>query len=245
MDIGPGDPTMKEQSERVIVKRLLNSTLPIDNKPAIDVLKSVSKKSGLSVPFLAANALQEGMNNVLSKNSNLGKHGETYPINGYEYYGLDTFGDAADRLIKKGYLPVNFDYQKFGEQNEHGTEITSARFKNNEDALMAKAAYLRDFQDSVNDYASKKKVKLDKYTQEYLTMSAYNGGMNNAKTMIDELATGRFNQRDYVSRGQTSMQGIHKNIKPRLQKQSWIDEDFMQPQQNPFPMFTDLMSSIR
>lgn len=55
-------------------------------------------------------------------------------------------------------------------------------------------------------------------------MAAYNGGFGNAKLMIDELATGKFKQSDYVDKGLTSRKGVHKNIAPRIQKMSWFNQ---------------------
>ena len=94
---------------------------------------------------------------------------------------------------------------------------------------MAKAAYLKEFRDQVRGYSEKNKLKLDPKTEEYLTMSAYNGGFGNAKMMIDELATGKFSQSDYISKGLTSRKGVHKNVAPRLEKMEWISQMFEGP----------------
>jgi hypothetical protein len=64
---------------------------------------------------------------------------------------------------------------------------------------------------------------------DYFTMSAYNGGMGNARIMLDELKKSGVNQNDFVDKGMTSRQGVHKNIVPRMEKIGWIDKMMFGP----------------
>jgi hypothetical protein len=251
-----GDPP-KKKSEQVIIKRLLNKRLSGDDSNVVDIIRRVAGKAGLSPSFLAANALQEGMNLAIMDNGNdemdqqhegdlpVGKSIDKYPINGFLYYGLDTFGDSADVLKKKGYIPSDFDYAPFERKNEKNENITTAAFKNNEDALLAKAAYIRHFQDQVKDYSAKKNLKLGREALDYMTMSAYNGGMGNAIKMMDEMSTGKVSQKEFIDKGMTSRKGVHKNIVPRIEKMKWIDKMISGPvaPSNPFPMVSDLARS--
>lgn len=239
------DPKIKEAkkaSEKVLVRNLLEKPLRYDgNKKAIEVINKVARKSGLRPAFIAANAMQEGMNLAIRDDSNddldtefqdnlpIGKMVDQYPINGFMYYGLDTFGDTVKTLKDKGYLDKDFDFAEYESINERNQKVRTGAFKSHEDALMAKAAYLKEFRDQVRAYSSKNKVKLDPNTEEYLTMSAYNGGFGNAKMMIDELASGKFNQADYVSKGLTSRKGVHKNVAPRMEKMQWISQMYEGP----------------
>lgn len=248
-----------DASEKVIINSMLKrGKLPMDNKTAEDILKRVSQRSNIDMPFLAANAFQEGMNNMINQSSgksndefieNIGHHtGEDYPVNGYEYYGLDTFGSIAPQLIKKGYLPKNFSFDTYNRTNEKKQDITTANFKNNEDALMAKAAFLKHVADNVRDYAAKKNIKLEPKTEQYLTMSGYNGGFGNARIMIDELASGKFSQKDFVEKGLTSRKGIDKNIRPRLKKMEIIDKltsGPVAPYYKPVPSFDQVLQMIQ
>lgn len=239
------DPKKKEAkkaSEKVLIRRLLEKPLRYDgNKKAIEVINRVAQKSGLRPSFIAANAMQEGMNLAIQDDSNneldtefqdvlpVDKMADQYPINGYLYYGLDTFGDSVQHLKDKGYLDKNFDFAQYETMNEKKQKVRTGAFKSHEDALMAKAAYLREFRDQVREYSDKNKLKLDPKTEDYLTMSAYNGGLGNAKMMIDELATGKFNPADFVSKGLTSRKGVHKNVAPRMEKMDWISQMFEGP----------------
>jgi hypothetical protein len=212
----------KVKSEKVLINRLLNRKMPNDNKTALDLLRRVSTKSKVPVDFLAANAIQEGLLEAIQNQAYDESAGSQYPVSGFGYYGLDTFGDAAPKLKKKGYIPQDMDYRTYTVDNEKGEVVTPANFKSNEDAMMAKAAYLKDFTDEVRAYSSKKGVKMEPKTEQYLTMAAYNGGMGNARKMIDELSTGKFSQKDYIEKGLTSRKGVHKNIAPRMEKMNWI-----------------------
>jgi len=206
----------KKKSEKKIVNKLINKKMPADNRNALDILRRASQRTGVPVDFLAANAFQEGMFDAI-RNPTSEYASENYPVSGFASYGMDTFGSSADKLRKKGYIPSDFDYEDAFPENEKGEEVNSANFKTNEDALVAKAAYLKDFRDSVVDYSNKKKLKLEPKTEQYLTMAAYNGGMGNAMKMIDELSKG-VSQKDFVEKGLTSRKGVHKNIVPRMDK---------------------------
>ena len=250
----------KKESEKVLIKRLLDKPLRYDNnRRAIEVINRVAQKSGLRPAFLAANAMQEGMNLAIQDDSNdeldtefqdvlpAGKMVDQYPINGYMYYGLDTFGDSVQSLKDKGYLEADFDFAQYESINEKKQKVKTGAFKSHEDALMAKAAYLKGFRDQVRDYSAKNKVKLDPRTEEYLTMSAYNGGFGNAKMMIDELASGKFDQREYISKGSTSRKGVHKNVAPRLEKMDWIGQMYEGPRppaSSPIPSFKTLSETL-
>lgn len=206
----------KKKSEKKIVNKLINKKMPADNRNALDILRRASKKTGVPVDFLAANAFQEGMFDAI-RNPTTEYASEEYPVSGFVGYGLDTFGSSADKLKKKGYIPADFDYELTSPINEKGEMVSSANFRTNEDALVAKGAFLKDFRDSVVDYSNKKKLKLEPKTEQYLTMAAYTGGMGNAIKMIDELSKGG-SQKDFVEKGLTSRKGVHKNIAPRMDK---------------------------
>lgn len=255
-DKGKGTQAMRDASEKVIINRLLNKNMPFDNKTALEILKTVSQKSGVSMPFLAGNAFQEGMNFQISNSSGKTKDelintygaDPEFPIDGYTSYGLDTFGTVAPELIKKGYLPKDFKYDAYNTGNEQGNTVNTANFKTNEDALTAKAAFIKHIQDGVKDYATKKNIKLEPKTMDYLTMSAYNGGMGNARIMMDELSSGKFNQKDFVEQGQTSRQGVHKNIVPRMKKIGIIDKLTSGPVpsfKGAVPTFDDILDMVK
>lgn len=258
-DKGKGTKAMKDASEKVIINRMLNKKLPFDNKTPIEILKSVSSKSGVNMPFLAGNAFQEGMNKMINEyggktteqvfdEDEFSRLDDQFPVDGFKYYGLDTFGTVAPELIKKGYLDKDFQYRESSATNEKKGNVVSANFRNNEEALTAKAAFIRHVQDGVREYAAKKNLKLEPKTIDYLTMTGYNGGLGNAKMMMNELATGKFNQKDFVEQGQTSRKGVHINIPPRFNKIGIIDKLTSGPVpsfKGAVPTFDDILAMVK
>lgn len=208
-----------------------------DNKPAIDVVRSAAQKSGVDPSLLLSSAFQEGMNLSLTNPDdvseayvnaeNKGFDSKTYPVDGFYNYGVDTFGDRYKDLMKKGYLPKDFEdrFKSYPALNEIEEKkkakgepfkyVNTAAFKTNEDALIAKSAILRDEMDNVSQYAKKKGVSLDKDAANYFTLASYNGGFGNAKLMLDEYANAK-DKKKFISEGQTTRKGVHKNVVPRM-----------------------------
>jgi len=119
-----------------------------------------------------------------------------FPIDGFRTYGLDTFGDQYENLKKKGYLPADFDkrFTKFKALNEieekkqkAGKEfsyVNSAAFKTEDDALIAKAAMLRNTRDNLNNYTKKTGIPLTDKQRDFFTLVGYNAGEGNMQKMI-------------------------------------------------------------
>lgn len=217
--------TDPNEDERIAVNKVLNTKSPYDNDLLINLVKKSAQRYGLNPEMLAASAIQEGMGlkfiNTFKNNSK-----DEYPVNGFAYFGLDRIGEKYDDLEKKGYLKFSpKDYDVITGVNEKGTEVESFVFKNVQDALNSKAAMMKDVEDSIKAEAKKRNMSLEPRTLQYLTMAAYNGGLGNARIMIDEIASKKYNQSDFVNKGLTSRQGVHKNLAPRLMKMGWISNE--------------------
>lgn len=222
--------------ERDAVLRVLRSTHKGEKTPIINAVINAARETGVSPEMLGASAIQEGMGlKYINKPDEYSGAYSTakwakvipdeYPIDGFGGFGLDTFADKYQDLRKAGYLKQDIDFVPFGAKNEKGEYVNTAAFRTTEDALRAKGAFLRSIQDQIDNKAKDMKMVLDKDTRDYLTMAAYNGGMGNANIMMKELASGNFRQSEFVSRGLTSRQGVHKNITPRLMKMKWVSEE--------------------
>lgn len=183
-----------------------------------DAVYAASKQTGVDPALLYSSAMQEGMNkNVFRKNNkseaymnnydklnkmspgmNLGsKFDKQFPVDGFYSYGLDTFGDQYKDLQKKGYLPADFDkqFQTYDAMNDakKPQKVNTAAFKTDQDALIAKAAMMRDTQDQIDSYAKKNKVILSPDARNFFTAAGYNSGIGNAYGMIKT-----YNQKGYL-----------------------------------------------
>lgn len=232
--LGPGDPPNPMAKE---MRQLYKKNVSFDNRTAIDVARTAAQKGGISPSLLFSSAFTEGYNKAIAhpddvseayiNAQNKGFDTKNYPVDGFFNYGLDTFGDRYGQLKK--YLPAGFDqrFKTYPAFNEKGQKVTTAGFKSNEDALIAKSAMLRNEADTVSNYAKSKGVTLDDNAKNYFTLASYNGGFGNAKIMLDEYSKSADKQK-FIKEGQTSRKGVHKNIYGRIQNmalaQQLLDE---------------------
>jgi hypothetical protein len=257
----------KKASEKVIMRGLLREELPIDNTNVTELINTVASTTGINPSFLAANMFQEGLTEMITWNrakkksmenspdvefeatNKLGEF-EDYPVEGYNFYGLDTFGSKYGDLVKKGLLNKDFG-EKFTTKtvgNEKRQEVTTADFKTNKDAMTAKAAMINDLVGEVDSYAAKKGIKLDQRAKDYFVMSAYNGGLGNARKMMNELSSSKASTSDFIDKGMTSLKQIHKNVMPRFDKMKMISNMIEGPREplfNPRPSLQDVMKLVQ
>lgn len=224
-----GEETPIQKEMRILSSRKLKYD---QNKTPIDIVKSVSLKTGIDPSLLYSSAFSEGMNKAINNPDDISeayheanKKGELkgFPVDGFYNYGVDTFGDKMDVL--KGYLPEGFEsrYKLFKAYNEKGQEVTTAAFKTNEDALVAKAAFLKSEQDNVLNYTARNGINLDERALKYFTLAAYNSGFPNAQAMIDEYVKSK-NKDSYIDKGLTKYKSVHKNIMPRMENLKLAEE---------------------
>jgi soluble lytic murein transglycosylase-like protein len=163
---------------------------------ARDMAVKAAQQTGLNPAMLYASAMEEGMNlryqkpdeasEAYNNASRKDKAMSQYPVDGFLNYGLDTFGDAYPTLVKKGYLPQDFQqkFHPYQALNEKKQAVNTAAFQSDSDALQAKAAMMALSRDQVVDYAKKQKLALSPEATDFFTMASYNGGQGNAQKML-------------------------------------------------------------
>lgn len=162
-----------------------------DRLPIKQSASNAAKRLGLDPALFYSSAMEEGMSGMFKK----GYEGETffnsssyddYPVSGFAGIGLDTFGGRFPELVKKGYLPADFQ-KKFKmalNTNEKGEAVQSGDFRSVEDALMAKAAMTRLSRDEVDNYAKSHNIQLSPKARDFFTYINYNAGAGNAQKML-------------------------------------------------------------
>lgn len=219
------------------IPAVLNATSQFDEDTTFkDIVKNVAKNTGVDPKFLFSSSLQEGLNKAALKPDEISeaykaastkdKSMNDYPVDGFYNYGLDRFGEMAPELVKKGYLPKDFNYKSYKGKNEKNEDITTAAFHNNTDALTAKAAVIKNEKDRVLSYAKQKGVTLTPETENYFVLASYNGGFGNAQKMIDEYQQGGGQGTDFITKDQTSRKGVSKNILPRYNRLTKLNDFF-------------------
>lgn len=214
------------------MKTNINTPVLYDNNSLpVDIIKRVASKMAVNPGILLSSAWQEGMNQavVSPDNVSIGYNEanvpEEYPVDGFRNYGLDTIGDRYKQL--SSYLPQGFEKNMFlyKTTNEKNQPINTAAFKTNEDALTAKAAFMKMEADRVNHYAEVKGIELDEQAQNYFMLASYNAGYGSALKMMDEYKKSK-DKKKFIEKGETSLKGVHKNIKVRLDNTS-LAESFL------------------
>lgn len=167
---------------------------PTDTKSMAESSTAAAKKLGLDPAMFYASAAEEGMTGLVpDKNGQVNTGDEShvdlkgkYPVDGFTNFGLDHFHDQFPTLVKKGYLPKDFDYQKATTKNpENGEVVNSGNFKSVEDAVTAKAAFVRMEKDNLDDWSKSNKVQLSPSASQFFSFVAYNGGPGTAHKMIN------------------------------------------------------------
>lgn len=150
-----------------------------------------AQKVGLDPAILYSSAMEEGANGLFPDEKGKINAGEgtsdKYPISGFANYGLDNFHNNFKAMVAKGYLPKDFDYEKSPHTNEQNQPVVSANFKTPDDAMMAKAAYMKMEQDNLEDWAKTKGggVQLSPTAKQFFTMISFNGGPGRAHQLIN------------------------------------------------------------
>jgi hypothetical protein len=253
-----GPKTKKKEYDPVEeLKVLIDKEMPFDKyTKARDVIRKAAKRAGISPALLGGSAYIEGMNKAISTpgkwstayDETMPQEARTeYPIDGFFNYGLDRFGELAPEFIKRGYLPADFKYHPFDGVNEKAETVKTAAFRNNEDALVAKAAFLRYNRDQINEYAKQKGIDLDEDAATYFTMANYNAGTSNAQMMMDQYLTAK-DKVAFIRDGLTTRKAVHKNIAPRLSTMKALKELYDQEDakiQNPLASNTPAITQSR
>ncbi len=253
----PGDPKAKK-STKVAVKKPFdwgaelkagyNKPLKYDNNRSVkDVVLAAAKRGNIDPSELLTSSWVEGLNEAAVRPDNVSeaynnalakdKSMSNYPVDGFLNYGVDTFGNNYEALKK--YLPKDFDFKTYDALNESNKPVKTVAFKNNEDAMVAKAAFMNMEKDRASSYAKKKYgVDLDDKAKKYFTMAAYNGGPGAAQHMIDEYVKAS-DKNKYIDEGQTQYLGgkVHRNIAPRM-KMLELAKGLLNPTPSPAPIPT-------
>lgn len=194
-----------------------------DTETPKQMTDTAASKLGIDPALLYASAMEEGMSGLWGnkKGEIDSSNDEKYPISGFVSFGLDNFSDAFPGLVKKGYLSKEFSnqFKKSVETNEKQDSVNSANFKTASAAMQAKAAMIRDAQDTTEQYAKANNITLSPKAKEFFTLVNYNAGDGNMKKMLKEYnRSGYLNGDKFLEkRPSDSWKGPYENVIRRIQ----------------------------
>lgn len=219
----------------------LNATFPMSGgKDKVrDAITRAAQKAGVNPSLLYTSAMEEGMQQVLADPNSASEayvqwadknpeKAKKFAVDGFFGYGLDRFGENYQQLIDKGYLPKDFTnrFTPFDATNEKNEKIKSAAFFSDEDALMAKAAVIRNSSENLKSYLAQNKINLSPKQQDFFTLAAYNYGDAGVKNMLKSYQEKGYLKDDKFldpSFKPASYSGVYTNVQRRLQNKNVLE----------------------
>lgn len=184
----PGNEFLHGRGDALINANYIPNT---DTQSFKESSSKAAKSVGLDPEMFWASAAEEGATGLIpDKNGRVNTDEKIdldgkYPVSGFTNFGVDNFHDNFKELVKRGYLPNDFDYKKSVHVNEQGETVNSGDFKSVQDALTAKAAFVRMERDNLDSWSNTNKVKLSPTANQFFTFIAYNGGPGTAHKLIN------------------------------------------------------------
>lgn len=214
-------PGLKDRED---LPEYLSTTYENEETKVKDLVDKSGKESGLRPSLFYTSSMEEGMRGLFPTSQNKGEidysgH-DKYPISGFLNLGLDRFSEMYPGLVKKGYLPSDFNknFEKSSEVNEKKEKVNSANFKDLGSALQAKAAVLKLNEDELTEYTKKNKIDLTPKQKEFFSLVSYNAGEGNAQKMLQSYKEKGYLKDDKFLKKQPddSWTGPYQNVKKRL-----------------------------
>lgn len=190
-----------------------------------------ASKLGIDPALLYSSAMEEGMSGLFpDKNGDIDATKDPkYPVDGFASFGLDNFADAFKGLVKKGYLPADFqnNFKKDTRINEKKEKVASANFKDTDSALQAKAAMMKDTQDQTESFAQKNGISLSPQAKDFFTLINYNAGEANMQKMLKEYARSGYLKEDKFlqNRPSDSWKVPYENVVRRLKMRDALKKE--------------------
>lgn len=176
----------------------LDVNFPNSKTSARQAIYNASKQTGIDPGLLYTSSMEEGMklalngqdtferragyNEFRSKNPKAAKE---YPVDGGYFYGLNTFGDKYGKIIKPSSFPQGFKYSPYDQKDSQGNKLyTSGAFRSHDDAIMAKAAMMKQVEAAMTARLQKNGLNLTPEARKFFDMVGYNMGEDKTIEMI-------------------------------------------------------------
>lgn len=132
----------------------------------------------------------------------------------------DYIPDFSQRNFTKTMSGIYDASEKYGEGlPEMKKSLGTVAFRNHQDAMIVKAAILRDAMDEMEGYAKQKGYVLDEEAKKYFNLARYNASSPTVKAMMDEYASAK-DKKKFLEQGVYKNKyggNVHANVYPRLE----------------------------
>jgi flagellum-specific peptidoglycan hydrolase FlgJ len=138
-----------------------------------------------------------------------------FPISALWGFGLDSFTNYYPSLVKKGYLPQDFDkqfkvWEEDGGPSGPDADPEVAMFKTTDAGIKAKAAMMRAFYDESDAYAKKRGYNLTPEQRDYFALAHFNSGAHGYEMMDSYSKAGLLKNNDFLNSG--TMPNVNVNF---------------------------------
>jgi hypothetical protein len=223
-------PGLKDRED---LPEYLTTTYENEDSTVKELVDKSGKISGVRPSVFYASSMEEGMRGLFPTSRNKGQidysDNEKFPISGFVNLGLDRFGENFSNLVKRGYLPADFQssFQKSPEVNDKKEKVISANFKDLGSALQAKSAVIRAEEEDLNKWAVKNQISLTPKQKEFFTLVAYNAGAGNAQQMVESYNKKGFLKNDKFLEKQPddSWSGPYQNVIKRINAANALESE--------------------
>lgn len=210
-------PLMKDYGDTFLH---LDETPRFGSSSTKDIATTAAQKVGIDPALLYTSAMIEGMSSHVKtpgQDYNYDPSGNTskHPVNSSADFGLDQIRSEIPRLQAKGYLDTKLDYVKHihpqGELGSGGKPVTQndVDFKSDEDGMAAKAAFLKDNYDQIDDVAKKNGIPLSAKARDFFALVNYNAGPGvGARMMADYNKNGYLKNDAFLNARPTKGEGL-------------------------------------
>lgn len=167
----------------------INETPGWGSTSAKNMAIKAASKFGFDPSLFYSSAMEEGMSGLFKNEKGVANYSgdKDFPTEGSNGFGLDNFVPLFPELVKRGYLPAEFkDRFKPIKYDDPQYTQNSANYKSPDDALTAKAAFMKYNQDEVENYAKKLGIPLSSKAKEFFTLINYNAGAGNGRKMLQD-----------------------------------------------------------
>jgi len=184
------------------------------NMTSKQLVDKISKQYNVDPALLYSGAMEEGMSGIYPGQQyleyKLGPN-KDFPIDALWSFGLDSFMNKQQDLVKQGLLPKDFN-KRWTTVTDPMKGVDRAYFKSPEEGLMATAAMWKTHYNDIDNYAKKMGIQLSPKARDFFSRIGFNAGEGTARQMISDYNNnGLLENDEFLKKRPTSGKGLKQD----------------------------------